>query len=724
MTADKPSGSPVLPIDLLGNLRRHWLLAASVFVLVMTAGTAVAFRLNKPSYYAESIVYVSPDVPQLLGGDTQIVQPYDSYVDDEAHTVTRYDIIADSIAKLPESIRHRTGPPTPAEVTALQKLLEVSRIGSTFQISIGLHGRKPDNLAGIVNTVTQTFLEDTNDQDFNGRDARLKTLKDDQQQLQSEISGKTAEQMQLMQKLGVATLAAGEGAANPFDAGLETLHTELAAAQMQREAAQAAWISAIGGSGSGQSVALDTAADEAAAQDPGLSSLRTSLNARKAALIAEMSTLTPNHPVYKQDKDELARINAQLQQRIAGVEREAAEHIQETLYSNLQRTRTMEQQLEGQVAAKTQMAAQAAPEIELASQLGAEIKGLQANVAIVNQRIRDLQLESSSPHSIHLFSAARPPVAPEKGKFRLMLAISLFGSIVFAAGSVCFDTRVYNSSDIQRVLGFHPVGLLLNRDEFSNEIQEQYLFRLSAGIDHAIRESGARTFVFTSIQPGGGTSTVVQALSRELAALNWRVLTILASEDDEPVVCSKQPPELILEAATDAPEMESASEKPLEIAGAGVRTRSTRSGKEPAAVARVLQNAAASYDAVLIDAEPLMISADTEYLARNTDVTVLVVESCNTVRRDLSHAARLLERISVAAVAVVLNKVSAENADSELRHSLRAYRKAFSHGGHSSIPQRTLRRREADAQQQGNDIEHAETSGGEAVDEVDCTVIS
>jgi protein involved in polysaccharide export with SLBB domain/capsular polysaccharide biosynthesis protein len=299
VTADKPSGSPVLPIDLLGNLRRHWLLAASVFVLVMTAGTAVAFRLNKPSYYAESIVYVSPDVPQLLGGDTQIVQPYDSYVDDEAHTVTRYDIIADSIAKLPESIRHRTGPPTPAEVTALQKLLEVSRIGSTFQISIGLHGRKPDNLAGIVNTVTQTFLEDTNDQDFNGRDARLKTLKDDQQQLQSEISGKTAEQMQLMQKLGVATLAAGEGAANPFDAGLETLHTELAAAQMQREAAQAAWISAIGGSGSGQSVALDTAADEAAAQDPGLSSLRTSLNARKAALIAEMSTLTPNHPVNR-----------------------------------------------------------------------------------------------------------------------------------------------------------------------------------------------------------------------------------------------------------------------------------------------------------------------------------------------------------------------------------------------------------------------------------------
>ena len=98
---------------------------------------------------------MSPETPQVLTNDTQIVQPYDSYVDDEAHTITRYDIISDALAKFRIALRHNSGPPSPSEVAALQRLLDINRVGTTFQVSIGLHGPRPENLAETVNTVTQ-----------------------------------------------------------------------------------------------------------------------------------------------------------------------------------------------------------------------------------------------------------------------------------------------------------------------------------------------------------------------------------------------------------------------------------------------------------------------------------------------------------------------------------------------------------------------------------------
>ena len=76
---------------------------------------------------------------------------------------------------------------------------------------------------------------------------------------------------------------------------------------------------------------------------------------------------------------------------------------------------------------------------------------------------------------------------------------------------------------------------------------------------------------------------------------------------------------------------------------------------------------------VLIDAKPLPISAQTEYLARLADATVLVVQSGATTKQELERAARLLERLEVAGVAVVLNKISLERADRAMKTEFNRY---------------------------------------------------
>jgi cellulose biosynthesis protein BcsQ len=94
-------------------------------------------------------------------------------------------------------------------------------------------------------------------------------------------------------------------------------------------------------------------------------------------------------------------------------------------------------------------------------------------------------------------------------------------------------------------------------------------------------------------------------------------------------------------------------------------------------VEQTLNRAAMEYDVVLIDAQPMPVSAQTEYLARLADATVLVVKARGTTRQDLESTARVLERLEVAGVAVILNKIRVDRADGAMKKALRSYEKSF-----------------------------------------------
>jgi Mrp family chromosome partitioning ATPase len=76
---------------------------------------------------------------------------------------------------------------------------------------------------------------------------------------------------------------------------------------------------------------------------------------------------------------------------------------------------------------------------------------------------------------------------------------------------------------------------------------------------------------------------------------------------------------------------------------------------------------------VIIDAAPVLLSAETEYLARQADVTILVSEAGRTKKAWLTRAARLLERLGVAGAAAVVNKVNPARTEDALKHDLREF---------------------------------------------------
>jgi uncharacterized protein involved in exopolysaccharide biosynthesis len=674
------SESPRLNINVFGSLMRHWFVAVMVFIVLVGCGTYILWKKAKPVFESHSVVYVAPKFPKMLASDSEVELPYDSYVQDQIQTVTRHDIIGDAIAKLPYSVRKRSGPALPYEIQVLQKTLDVKRIGSTYEMSIGLSGPSPKGLADIVNTITDTYIERTKSEEFYGLDDRLNLLHQEKDRLQKEMDDRLGEQAQLLRQLGVATVSSVQSANNPYDSTSQQLREQLANARMQRQAAEAQLAAVEKTNGSGGTTVADSSADEAIASDSGLSGMRTTLNSRRAALMQEMSGLRPDHPIYQKDKEELDSIEATMND----LKGKAGEHLHEKLRQDVARTRMIELQLTRELAEKTNTATSAAPKFQRATELGPQIDSLQKAYSAINERIRDLDLESSSPGSVHVSSRALTPLGPEQSKLRMLVLLLIVVSLAFATavpvGIDLLDKRIFTAQDVEQVVGFHPLGVLLDSYEFGHKISDEYYLRLAAGIDDAVRKSGARTFLFTSPTHGCGTSTVVNELSEKLRSLDLRTWTIMASAFDglgsAPDDVSWRS-ELVLQRRIKSTEIQSTALAPVLSVQDRTTSRMGQEGSGPSPVARALHHAGEQYDVVLIDADPLPISAHTEYLARLTDATVIVVESSATTKQELDRAARLLERLEVAGVAVVLNKITLDRTDHALKKELRTYQQTY-----------------------------------------------
>jgi uncharacterized protein involved in exopolysaccharide biosynthesis len=672
-------------IDVVGSLRRHWCVAATVFLILAGCGAFAVMKKAKPDYESHSVIYLSPKFPKLLANDSEVELPYDSYVQDQIQTVTRHDIIADSISKLPYAVRYRRGlvstyegPALPYEIETLQKTLEVKRVGSTYEMTIGLHGETPNDLAEIVNTITDTYVDRMKSEEFYGLDDRLNTLRQEKVRLQKQMDDELSEQAQLMQQIGVATLSTKAGGSNIYDSSLQKLSDEQVAARMQRQAAEAQLATVVKGDGAGGSTVMDSAADEAAATDSGLSGVRASLNSRRNTLLEEMNGLKPDHPVYQRDKQELDALD----ERMNDLKLKAGDHLHDKLRAEVARTRMIELQLTEEMALRTHSAASAAPKFQKATALGPEIESLQKAYSAIDDRIRDLELESSSPGAIHVSSRALTPLNPEPSKLRIymlaLILLSLSCAIAAPVGIDMLDSRIFTAQDVEHVIGFHPLGVLLDTREFRREIASEYYLRLAAGIDHAVRSSGARIFLFTSPSHGSGTSTVVREVSDKLRSLDLRTHTIMASASeglDIPPGDTLWRSRLLLQRRGKTDDVRALT--PVTAVHDRVEYGRGQDVLAHNPVVRSMNHASEECDVILIDASPLPISAHTEYLARVSDVTVLVVKSSATTKQELSRSARLLERLDVAGVAVVLNKISQERTDRALKKELHEYEQSF-----------------------------------------------
>ena len=640
----KPAAAaPVFKPDFARSLRMHPRVATVVAALVFLA--IVAFALSRaPMYEAEALVYVEPAASKVLDDGTSgqfDSTKYDSFLQQQMQTSQRHDILAAAVHSLPMGVWRGRSESEQQATFRLQNALKVERVLNSYQLSFTLKAPSPQSAATTLNAVVASFLQAGRKAELDSADQRAQILTEEKGRISSELDSARAEQARLGASLGMANPGFDSG--NPYDAELVNLRTELAAARESHDIA-AAQLASVSGQAAGRPQGLTAAADELIAGDAGLSTMRSTISQRRAQLSGLMAGLTPENPIYKQYQNDIVDLDRSLDAATTQARDKAERRLQDKLRTDLNRTGDVEARLNAQLAADTNAATSASPKLQRATELTADIQRLMKRYASVDDTLRSLQLEASGPGVAHLALAAAPPVYPVPSRRRLMLLASLPLALLCGAFAAVYlrkrDPRLYTGRDIEDLLGFTPLAVLPSPDDVPGGVIAEYVLRLAGGIENAYRTAGARTFVLTS----AGTSLTVRSISdpleRKLQQLGLTVITVTARQ--------------MMDALVTEP---------------GMAEASTRAGGE-GIVAANLDRVKLQHNVVLIDCPTLIMSAETEYLVRCADATVLVSASGVTLRSDLMQSALLLERLGVRGIAAVLEGLHLRHADQGFRRAI------------------------------------------------------
>jgi polysaccharide biosynthesis transport protein len=438
--------------------------------------------------------------------------------------------------------------------------------------------------------------------------------------------------------------------------------------------------------------ALDAAADDSIAADPSLLAMKASLSQKKAVLMDQLAGLKPNHPLRMTTEEQLSEIDAALQQMETKLRNHAAANLEQKLRTDLIRATTVEAKLLSDLETNTHQATQAAPSYQRAQVLRGEIAALETRYVTLDERTRNLELESKSPGSVHLFSAARVPTGPVKSVIPAIRVLLIPFALFLATGAVVlidyFDPRIHTGADIEKVLGFSPMASLFNDQEVILQVFDEGTLRLAGGIDHAARTAGVRTVVLTSVNAGAGTTSIVENLGSTLAKLGRKILTIDSTGATPPVAYvtlnpDQSPHRGLTGAHVRRPEVDAWSTAVV------AQPFSVKLAPLTNFVDQAFKDLTVGYDIILIDASPILISAETEYLTRFADVTVLIAEAGTTTKPQLIRASRLLERLKIPGMAVILNKMTYRRANCATREDVDAFETRLGPGNAKWTPLRS-----------------------------------
>jgi uncharacterized protein involved in exopolysaccharide biosynthesis len=648
------SDQALFRLDLMRSLRMHRRLALG-FVLAGLVLAAIYLVSNWSVYTAESLVYIQP-TPSAVMEAAPMHWPYnydpatyDSYIQQQMLSMTRPDVLVSAVHKLAPGVWQQSGESDQSAADRLKGAVEVARVGTSYQVAITAHATNPDTAAALANAVAASYIENTSHEQKASDAGRLTMLKEEQERIRKELDDDRTEQATLNAQLGVAAI--GPEAPQHYDSDIAQIHAELVKARSDHDEA-AARLTSMNSSSGPASAALNAEADQLIATDPGLSSLKQALLTRRAALVSHMSGKTPDNPQYKQDQEELQKIDAALESETRDLRAKAAARIEEQLRTDLDRTASLEARLNGELAQMTRAAASATPKLQRSSDLANDITRLQNRYNTVDEQLQNQTLEDSAPGTAHLAEAAVPPTHPAiAGIVRnALLLLFAFIGLGLAAAVVAhkLDPRVYVASDVEQLLGYRPMAQLPDFDEVSDEVAEEHLLRLATGIEFASKDGHLTSCVFTGTGPGVGVTTITGRVKEMLGVLGKEAVLVDAAG---PVPAERRA-EMSDGPATVGTELERNTRGSALMPHTGAGTPSAREGL------------------MLTDTAPLTVSAEAEYLARRADCTILVIESAKTTRAQLRAAASSLQRLSPAAVGFVLNRVSLANADESFRNSV------------------------------------------------------
>jgi Mrp family chromosome partitioning ATPase/capsular polysaccharide biosynthesis protein len=540
-------------------------------------------------------------------------------------------------------------------VERLQGALKIFPVPDTYLVQITLESTKKEGLADVVNAVVGAYLISAKEEQVYGSAERVRQLKVREKEISDLSFSMTKQRSQIAQKLGLTAFISQNG--NPFDKLSQKLREDIADARARRidaEAKLAAYTK------SGETDLVTRSILESVLLDPGLNSLKSTLNKRQADLVTITSGLSHDHPTYLAAQDEILEIDAE----IAASTKKLTDQIREGLLKRYQtaveQTRQVEQELTKALSDAEEESGTYAAQFNQAVTLTSDLEQLRKELESVRERLNFFAIETTSPGLVRPVTFALPPDLPQ-GTGKKTLLIIVFGaalvlSLLMPTVADMLDRRIRTFNDAYRALGFAPMGWLVEQvDAETMHFAQDQLRRLASALIREQDKHGTKTVAFTAVKPGAGTTKIVQSLSHCLNDMGVLTLCLEANAFKPSSTYGTGPGlQALLTDPESEPQIQDMDGVPSLPVGSSVMSRQLNNIDQLKAV---LQRLETNYRFVLVDTPPLLTSSDSELIVRATNSVVVVVEADGLAQGELKRASQLLTKLDPASVGAVVNRI-------------------------------------------------------------------
>jgi uncharacterized protein involved in exopolysaccharide biosynthesis len=701
--AQPTSSGAFQPLDSIWN---HKLLVVLVAFIVAIGGTYVAYIKGTAVYRVTAVIYVAPRFANILEDSKELefqsFTQFQQFMKQQARTINRYDIVLEALARLGDRRFDLWQEPDESDREAaerLQQQLQVRDVRDTYLITVSLESENANGLDEIVNSVVKVYLEKAKREEIYAGEDRIEVLSARREAHVLRIQALTKRRGELAQTLGVTTFV--EGALNPYD----TLLIESTSALFQAERARisadaelATYDAATGGEAA--RMALSAAGSELASKDPGLNSLKANLYKRRSEVLEQTTGLTENHPVRRIAQRELDDLEREVTSASAQLIAEKSAMLLEERRARVRERAAVEEVLRAQLRGQQEQAAWFATHyndaLDVSNEIARERKALDA----IDDRVEFLEIEASAPGFIRVSTWAMPPILPVSGgRTKLAVIFAALGGILGLVAAIAvdlLDRRVQTSRQVQSLVGFPPLAAFLepSSDPAHRALLADQMRRLALALRRERDANGVRRLLVTAVRHGCGATTIVLELACELERQGLSVLVVEANlfVTDPRYRTTPERPGLL-----------DILEDDLEPAAAivpGDATLPDRIGTGESEEGQLsecrhlqgfLERLDADYDMVLIDAAPIRLSADTEYLAGICDATWLVVRARLAQIGEVKGSVARLEKAAPPAVGLIMTGLTVFLGGGYYGQILKEYRKAIVAKGHPGAERDTPR---------------------------------
>jgi uncharacterized protein involved in exopolysaccharide biosynthesis/Mrp family chromosome partitioning ATPase len=554
-------------------------------------------------------------------------------------------------------------------ITSLLSNMSVTRSGESFAVTIRVSTPDPELSATIANAAANMYVEWSRELKREAMSNSVDFLRERADQVASRIAENEREitdfsrlnELASDERDDLVRKRMGE-----LNTQLTAARGELATIRARREQARSVMVDA----GEIEGVALD-------------SPLLTTLRGERALLLRERaqnaSNFAAGHPLIVQAEAQLGSVEHMI--------RAEMRRIIDDLAGEEKVVENRVQQLEDQISElQTKVQKRSLAEIRL-RELERDLLADQKLHDIVVARLGNLDpFEEIARPSARVVSVAEVPTAPSFPKRGPILAGGAAGSlvlaIIFAVMLEATDTRITSAESIAQVAqlrnlasiprrrrrwfrGRNSHGAIADRRDATTEAFRSLYLASRAQL------AGAKgVIIVTSPLPRDGVTTVAFDLARAAARDGVKALYIASDPCSLAYAATACSPESSLPSFLARREVETASSLPVEPDDVEPALHVLRCDRESASsivnrrvssddLRTLFARLRLSYDFVVIDAAPVLIVEDANWLASIADMILLVVRFWRTSERELVGAVSRLSMGEARPIGTVLNFVDA-----------------------------------------------------------------